>query len=235
MTTDSDQTWKTIPGFSKYEVSTDGFGPDQQPVRRAGTGKQLATRPGSSGYLLAKIYDDEGKQQTRTIHSLVLLTYAGPRPEGMEARHLDDDPFNNRWRPGDEAEARAAGGNLIWGTKAANVEDTFSNGRPRAVPRPERRCVLCDAVLTTNGKRCHECVVRLGVAAAGLLKDGHDPAIVAEALDYPSAEGISKLAIVHGGYGQAPEAPTAGRPGWRQRVAATVRHLFGRADRSHGK
>ena len=93
----------------------------------------------------------------------------------MECRHLDDDPLNNRWAPGDEAATRAAGGNLIWGTKPENVEDTFRNGRQRAAPRLERHCVLCEAVLTTNGKRCHDCVVQLGVDAAGLLRAGHTP------------------------------------------------------------
>ena len=29
------------------------------------------------------------------IHHLVLLTFVGPRPEGMEVRHLDGDPLNN--------------------------------------------------------------------------------------------------------------------------------------------
>ena len=31
------ETWKPLPPpFSKYEVSRDGFGPDQKPVRRIG-------------------------------------------------------------------------------------------------------------------------------------------------------------------------------------------------------
>lgn len=225
--TDSErpEMWKGVPGFSKYE------GSDLGRVRSARTGNVLATRVSNSGYLLVKLYDDDGKQQTRSLHSLILLTFAGPRPDGLECRHLDDDPLNNRWAPGDETATRAAGGNLIWGTKPENVEDTFRNGRQRAAPRLERRCVLCEAVLTTNGKRCHDCVVQLGVDAAGLLRAGHTPEEVAAALDYPSAEAITKLAVVHGGYGQAPPAP----PSRWHRVTATVRHLFGRTDRSHGK
>ncbi len=234
MTTDSDQqagTWRSMSriNFSKYEVSPDGFGPDQQPVRRIGTGKPIAVSLNNNGYPRVKIYDDNGKQYTVTVHSLVLLTYAGDRPErGMQARHLDDDPFNNRWRPGDEAQTRAAGGNLIWGTEPENVEDTFRNGRQRAVPRPVRYCVLCGAVLTTNAKRCHDCVVKLGQLAAPMLRARQSPEEVAAVLDYPSAEGIVKLAVVHGGYGQP-------HPGWLRRVAATVRDIFHGTDGSHGK
>ena len=232
--TDSDLqtgTWRSAAalGFSKYEVSPDGFGPGQQPVRRIGTGKPLAVSLNNNGYPRVKIYDDDGKQQTCTVHSLVLLTYAGDRPEGMVARHLDDDPFNNRWRPGDEAETRAAGGNLVWGTPPENVEDTFRNGRQRAAPRPVRYCVRCSAVLTTNGKRCHDCVVKIGEQAAGLLRAGYSPAEVAAYTGYPSEDGVVKLAVVHGGYGQEPPRS------WLQRVTVTVRDIFHRTDRSHGK
>ena len=106
--------WKSAAaaGFSRYEVSADGFGPGQIPVRRIDSKKPLAVSLNNNGYPRVKPYNDDGEQKTIPVHTLVLLTYAGPRPDGMVARHLDDDPFNNRWRPGDEAETRAAGGNL---------------------------------------------------------------------------------------------------------------------------
>ena len=60
--TDSErpETWKGVPGFSKYE------GSDLGRVRSARTGNVLATRVSNSGYLLVKLYDDDGKQQTRS-------------------------------------------------------------------------------------------------------------------------------------------------------------------------
>lgn len=220
--TASDQqtgTWKSAAaaGFSKYEVSWDGFGRDQQPVRNRISGAPLSVSLNNNGRPRVKPYDDDGKRQTILVHTLVLLTYAGPRPDGMVARHLDDDPFNNRWRPGGEAETRAAGGNLIWGTEPENVEDTFRNGRPRAEPRPVRHCILCDAVLTTNGKRCHDCVAQLGVQAAAMLRARQAPADVAALLGYPSDDGIVKLAVVHGGYGQPR------RKRWLQRISQWMR------------
>ena len=87
---------------------------------------------------------------------------------------------------------------------------------------------------TTNGKRCHGCVVELGQLAAPLLRGplfraGRDSVEVAAELDYPSAEGIMKLAVVHGGYGQ----PRLKR--WLHTVAATVRDIFHGTEDGHGK
>ena len=232
--TESDQltgTWRSAArlGFSKYEVSPDGYGPDQQPVRRIGTGKPLAVSVGTNGRPRVKPYDDDGRQRTIEVHVIVFGTYAGRCPRGMQIRHYDDDPWNNRWRPGGEAESVAAGGNLFKGSRDDQEADKYRNGRPRPAPRPVRYCA-CGAVLTTNGKRCHECVVKLGVNAAAMLRRrGADPANVAAALDYPSAEGILKLAVVHGGYGQPRHRL------WLHTVAATFRDIFHGTDRSHGK
>ena len=234
MTTDSDQragTWRSMSriGFSKYEVSWDGFGPDQQPVRRIDSKRPMAVSVGPNGYPRVKPYNDDGKQVTIEVHAIVYNTYAEePCPDGMQIRHYDDDPWNNRWRPGGEAASVAAGGNLFAGDRDAQEADKYRNGRPRPEPRPERHCVRCHAILSTNGKRCHLCVVDLGQQAAGLLRAGHAPEDVATALDYPSTEGIVKLAVVHGGYGQP-------RPSWLHRVAATVRDFFHRTDGGHGK
>jgi len=47
---------------------------------------------------------------------LVLLAFVGPCPEGMECRHLDGNPANNRI------------GNLVWGTKKENIADKKRHG-----------------------------------------------------------------------------------------------------------
>jgi len=59
---------------------------------------------------------DKGKRTRTRVHVLVLLAFAGPRPEGFHARHLNDDPEDNRIE------------NLRWGTASENVEDTRRNG-----------------------------------------------------------------------------------------------------------
>lgn len=50
------------------------------------------------------------------VHTLVLMTFVGPRPVGMEARHLDGDATNN------------AISNLEWNTHLVNMRDRLTHG-----------------------------------------------------------------------------------------------------------
>lgn len=45
------------------------------------------------------------------VHNLVLEAFVGPRPPGMECRHLDSNKLNNRLY------------NICWGTKSQNALD----------------------------------------------------------------------------------------------------------------
>ena len=58
-----------------------------------------------------------GRQVQWFVHTLVLETFVGPKPESMVCRHLDGDPTNNRLT------------NLRWGTYAENAEDAVKHGR----------------------------------------------------------------------------------------------------------
>ena len=196
-------------GFSAYEASDygevrsiDRVAPDGRRLR----GRVLKPRIPSNGYPTVNLTDDTGVVRTRTVHSLVMLAHVGECPDGQQVRHLDDNPLNNRWAPGaTDDEVRANGGNLVYGTPPENAEDKFRNGAPRAAPKPERRCVRCDAVLETNGRRCHACVVQIGVLAADMLRDGVPLKLACQELDYPSEDGLHTLAVTHGGYGQQPD------------------------------
>jgi len=64
----------------------------------------------NSGYLHISFYMNK-KKTTRLLHRVVLETFDGPCPEGMEARHLDGDKENNNIL------------NLVWGTREENMED----------------------------------------------------------------------------------------------------------------
>lgn len=50
------------------------------------------------------------------VHHLVLEAFVGKRPPGMECRHLDGNPQNNRLE------------NLKWGTAKENCRDSISHG-----------------------------------------------------------------------------------------------------------
>jgi hypothetical protein len=217
--------WKSWPGFSDYEASTHGQVRSLDRTDRGGRvrkGAVLRTRVSNRGYELVDVTGDDGVKHTKTVHTVVLLAHAGPRQPGQVARHLDDDPLNNLWAPGDAEQVRAAGGNLVWGTPPENERDKFSERRaagplPKPVPpKNPKHCVRCGAEFAGNGRRCHGCVVTIGKQAAVLLQGGARLEDVAAHLEYPSIEGVHALAVRYGGYGVQ-------RPPWSHRVMATVR------------
>lgn len=60
----------------------------------------------------------EGRLVTRSVrmHRAVLETRVGPCPPGLECRHLNGDPLDNR------------AGNLAWGTHSENARDGMRHG-----------------------------------------------------------------------------------------------------------
>ena len=229
------ETWTPLPApFSKYEVSDSGYGPDQRPVRRRGGNSLATTVNNHGGYPMVKVYDDTGKRQTKTTHSLVLLGFDGPPPPGMESRHLDDDPLNNRWRPGATREERmAAGGNLMYGDKAANTRDKAANGRPAAVAKvhPCVNYIRCGGMVVNQGRRCLPCAQEVGREAAAMLGRGVNLEDVTAALGYQTPEWVWKLARNHGGYAGTLATARSQHPAWPRRVTATLRDYFGRGRR----
>ena len=225
-------TWKPLPPpFSKYEWRVGGgSGPDQRPIRRAGAMTGLATTVSNhGGYLMVKPYDDDGKRQTRTVHSLILLGAVGPCPAGLESRHLDDDPLNNRWAPGGtDDEVRANGGNLIYGTKKQNTADQYRNGGRNVAPPPPppRPCVRCGGLFTAKGRRCPPCVTAVGQQAAARLRAGMNLEVVTRKAGYQgrSQEWVHELARRHGGYAGPLEGAQAQGRRWSQRATATLRY-----------
>jgi hypothetical protein len=78
---------------------------------RAGRWLRLKGVPARGGRLQVKI---NGRRHY--LHRLVLLGFRGPCPPGMQGRHLDDNPTNNRVE------------NLLWGTPLENAADKIRNG-----------------------------------------------------------------------------------------------------------
>jgi hypothetical protein len=75
----------------------------------------MKTPPTKAGYPVVNLCHD-GKQVTVYIHVLVLNTFIGECPLGMECRHLDGNPMNNQLD------------NLQWGTSKENGEDRVEHG-----------------------------------------------------------------------------------------------------------
>jgi hypothetical protein len=68
-------------------------------------------------------------------HRLVLQTFVGPCPEGMECRHLDGNASNNRVS------------NLAWGTAVENAADRRMHGTHPSGARNPRARLDAPAVL----------------------------------------------------------------------------------------
>lgn len=136
--------WREVPGFSRYEVSPEGH------IRQKDSGKPVkGTR--NRRYIAVTLRTDEGKWRSMSGHRVVMLTFVGPRPEGLVTRHLDGDGTNNRLS------------NLAYGTPSENTQDILRMGRHQQVlkthcpsghpyegdnvyrtPQGARRCVACD-------------------------------------------------------------------------------------------
>lgn len=116
------EEWRPVLGAEdSYEVSDLGRVRSVDRYVRCGwrgAGRRLVLgrilRPGRmvSGHLSVAI----GKNNSRTVHSLVMQAFVGPPPEGLEVRHLDGVPSNN------------VRSNLKYGTRSENIEDDYRHG-----------------------------------------------------------------------------------------------------------
>lgn len=115
-----EEQWRAVVGYEgAYEVSNLGRVRSVDRVTTHGRrwrGRMLRQRTTCWGY--AEVQLRWGDQpEHKKIHTMVLEAFVGPRPEGLEARHRDDDKSNNQLD------------NLMWGTSAENKADAIANGR----------------------------------------------------------------------------------------------------------
>ena len=117
------EKWNPVPDYEGlYSVSDRGRvrSHDRRVWDSNGWWRQIHGRvlsPGRlyNGYLLCVFSVDSVRKNYR-VHHLVLEAFVGPRPAGMEARHLDGNPQNNQLK------------NLQWGTKKQNGADKILHG-----------------------------------------------------------------------------------------------------------
>lgn len=102
---------KEIPGFPGYYADTDGN------VWSTHTGdlKKLKPTARGGGYLAVNLCKDL-KVSTKKIARLILETFEGPCPEGLESCHNDGNKNNNKLS------------NLRWDTGSNNCLDKVKHG-----------------------------------------------------------------------------------------------------------
>lgn len=97
----SDEVWRSVVGHPRYSVSSTG-----QVMSYCRKIPKLL-KP----HLLRDHYGVTLDGRSDYVHRIVLRTFVGECPPGMECRHLDGNPVNNSVE------------NLVWGTQSENWKD----------------------------------------------------------------------------------------------------------------
>jgi hypothetical protein len=117
--------WRVIPGYEgSYEASDDGQIRSVERYVRIGRGeghlrhypariRSLHTDKGGYKRVTLKV---AGVARSHLVHHLVLESFVGPKPDGMECLHGNDIPDDNRLA------------NLKWGTSSENSYDIVRHG-----------------------------------------------------------------------------------------------------------
>jgi len=96
---------KDIPGYPGYRADSEGHIWGKR-------GRRLKWQYDKKGYPRITVSRDN-KQH---VHKLICIAFHGPRPDGLECRHLDGNKKNSN------------PDNLVWGTQAENQADARLHG-----------------------------------------------------------------------------------------------------------
>ena len=126
---DNNERWLPIPDWEGlYEVSDMGhvrsvdrwvyahYGPVGNYEGRFRRGKTLKATVDSKGYPYVTLCRGQEDRQRIGVHALVMRAFVGPRPDGMEVRHLD----------GNSSDPKLL--NLAYGTRSENAQDALRHG-----------------------------------------------------------------------------------------------------------
>jgi len=118
------ENWRPIPGYEgSYSVSDLGRvrSEARTVIRKNGVKlftpeRILALSPEKSGHL--RFFASMGADGVKrvAVHKAVMEAFEGPCPEGCEVRHRGGNPANNAYT------------NLLYGTRAQNIEDAKGHG-----------------------------------------------------------------------------------------------------------
>jgi hypothetical protein len=152
---------KDIPGFPDYSISEDGniWSKPRRWGYRNGLHKGKWMKPCKNNRYLQVTLSKNRAGIRKYVHHLVLETYVGPRPPGMEGRHLDGNTKNNHVS------------NLCWGTHSDNMADRIKHGTSCG-----QRVALKDGdvrkirVLREKGKTLKHIALQVGVSESGICR-----------------------------------------------------------------
>lgn len=92
------EEWRDIPGYEGlYQVSNTGRVKSLLRLDAKGRrikGKMMMLRPSHKGYLKVPLTKG-GKQKNKFVHNLVVFTFIGTKPEGMQCNHKNGNKKDN--------------------------------------------------------------------------------------------------------------------------------------------
>ena len=155
------EEWRAIPGYEGlYEASTLGRIKALRRTRlNGGTYAELIMSPGwiTNGRFQVTLRDSKGAKKMHLVHRLILLSFVGPCPSGMECCHNDGNAGNNKLK------------NLRWDTKSENSRDIIRHGRKaNAKLSPEDVLRIREARLF--GARTQDLANCYGISQVNLLR-----------------------------------------------------------------
>jgi hypothetical protein len=112
------EEWRDVPGYEgSYQVSDQGRvkSVERTIAHQSFPERIMSQRLNKNGYPRVNLYES-GKPRTRQVHQLVMETFVGPRPDGLEVCHGNGNPADNRLE------------NLRYDTRSANARDRLAHG-----------------------------------------------------------------------------------------------------------
>ena len=108
------EQWKPIIGYEgKYEVSS--YGRVKSLKRQGANERILKQQLRNHGYLRVSL-SKKNVPTDKLVNRLVLESFVGKCPDGMETYHVDSNPINNRLE------------NLRWDTHKNNIAEAIRRG-----------------------------------------------------------------------------------------------------------
>ena len=147
------EEWRAVPGMLGYEVSDLGrvrtWKAGRHPIGTSKNPRLLRLQTPGGGMYFSARFVENGKARWFRVHRLVLEAFIGPCPPGMQCRHLNGKPQDNRLA------------NLSWGTQSQNYEDRVRHGTDARGVRHGQHVLTAEDVRTIRVRASSESYSRL--------------------------------------------------------------------------
>jgi hypothetical protein len=145
--TPAPERWLPVPEYQGLYLASN-HGQVRSLPRNTTSGRILKPWRDDNGRWCVKL-SKNGVEKTLYVHRLVAGAFIGPKPDGLETRHLDDDPDNNR------------ADNLAYGTSAENKADMLRNHghyKNAITECPQNHEYTPEnTIIGPNGRECRRC------------------------------------------------------------------------------